>query len=71
MGSMSSVGVYCCDLRCRILGPVAFRKCLLARYGSVVAVPYHPDNSTAESMAVDIQAAVEAKTGLHLDSFRS
>ena len=32
---------------------------------------YNPDSSTADSMADDIQAAVEAKTGLPLDSFRS
>ena len=57
--------------RCRVSGSTAFRNQLLARYGTVLAIPYHPDISTAESMAGDIKAAVEAKTGLPLDSFRS
>ena len=57
--------------RCRVVGSATFRNQLLARYGTVVTIPYNPDSSTAESMAEDIRAAVEAKTGLPLDSFRS
>ena len=53
------------------MGHVAFRNQLLARYGTVVTIPYNPDSSTAENMADDIKAAVEARTGLPLDSFRS
>ena len=64
-------GGHHCDFSCRVLGPVAFRHQSLARYGTVVAVPFNPDDSTAASMADDIKAAVEAKTGLPLDSFRS
>ena len=56
---------------CRVLGHVTFRNKMLARYGTLVAIPYSPGNSTAESMAGDIKAAVEVKTGLPLDSFRS
>ena len=59
------------DLGCRLLDSAAFRSQLLTRHGTVVAIPYNPDISTAESMACDIKAAVEAKTGLPLDSFRS
>ena len=59
------------SLGCRVSGSTAFRNQLLARYGVVVTIPYNPDISTAESMAVDIKAAVEAKTGLPLASFRS
>ena len=41
---------------------------MLARYGTVVTVPYN-QGSSIESMAGDIKAAVEAKTGLPLGSF--
>ena len=58
-------------LWCSLLGHVAFRNQMLARYGTVVTIPYNPDMSNAEGMAGDIKAAVEAKTGLPLDSFRS
>ena len=54
----------------RVLGHVAFRLKMLERYGIVVTVPYNQGSSSAESMAGDIKAAVEAKTGLPLDSFR-
>ena len=61
----------CCryGLWCRVLGHVAFRNRLLARYGTVVAIPYNPGTSNVESMAVDIKAAVEAQAGLSLNSF--
>ncbi|KAL3146654.1 hypothetical protein ABBQ32_000882 [Trebouxia sp. C0010 RCD-2024] len=55
----------------RLLGEVAFRNKMLRRYGTVAIIFYNPDKSSAESMAGDIKAAVEAKTGLPLDSFRS
>ena len=58
-------------LVCRVIGHVAFRAEMLARYGTVVTVPYKQGSSSVESMAGDIKAAVEAKTGLPLDSFRS
>ena len=51
----------------RVIGHVAFRHKMLARYGTVVDVPYKQGSSSVESMAGDIKAAVEAKTG----SFRS
>ncbi|KAL3149829.1 hypothetical protein ABBQ38_013650 [Trebouxia sp. C0009 RCD-2024] len=54
----------------RVLGHVAFRNSMLARYGTVVTVPYSRGTSNAESMAGDIKALVEAKTGLPLDSFQ-
>ncbi|KAL3149748.1 hypothetical protein ABBQ38_013574 [Trebouxia sp. C0009 RCD-2024] len=54
----------------RLLGHVAFRNKMLEPYGTVVAIPYDPDTSSVESMAGAIKAAVEAKTGLPLDSFR-
>ena len=44
---------------------------MLQRYGTLVTVLYNPNKSDARSMADDIKAAVEAKTGLPLDSFRS
>ena len=56
---------------CRVLGHVAFTNQLLARYGTVVTITYNPESSTAKSMADDTKAAVEARTGLPLDSFRS
>ena len=56
---------------CRLLGQVAFRYKMLERYGPVVTVPYKQGSSSVEGMAGDIKAAVEAKTGLPLDSFRS
>ena len=65
----SSKGV--CSCLCRLAGSAAFRNQLLAGHGIVVTIPYNPDSSTAKSMAEDIKAAVEAKTGLPLDSFRS
>ena len=43
---------------------------MLARYGTFVTVRYNPNHSNVESMAGDIKAAVEAKTGLPLDAFR-
>ncbi|KAL3149830.1 hypothetical protein ABBQ38_013651 [Trebouxia sp. C0009 RCD-2024] len=55
----------------RVLGHVALRHQMLGRYGTVVTVPNNPDHSSVESMAGDIKAAVEARTGLPLDSFRS
>ena len=55
---------------CRLLGHVALRNTMLERFGTVVTVPYNPDSSSVESMAGAIKAAVEAKTGLPLDSFR-
>ncbi|KAL3149833.1 hypothetical protein ABBQ38_013654 [Trebouxia sp. C0009 RCD-2024] len=55
----------------RVLGHVSFRHQMLGRNGTVVTVPYDPDHSSVQSMAGDIKAAVEAKTGLPLDSFRS
>ena len=60
-----------CRCVCKVLGHVAFRNQLLVRYGTAVTIPYNPDSSTVESMAADMKAAVEAKTGLPLDSFRS
>ncbi|KAL3149832.1 hypothetical protein ABBQ38_013653 [Trebouxia sp. C0009 RCD-2024] len=36
---------------------------------SVTTIPCNPDKSSVESMAGDIKAAVEVKTGLPLDSF--
>ena len=54
----------------RLLGRVAFRHTMLGRYGTMVTVPYQRGSSSVESMAGDIRAAVEAKTGLPLDSFR-
>ena len=56
-------------LACRILGHVAFIYKMLARHGTVEFVPYNHTHS-AESLAGEIKAAVEAKTGLPLDSFR-
>ncbi|KAL3149842.1 hypothetical protein ABBQ38_013663 [Trebouxia sp. C0009 RCD-2024] len=55
----------------RLMGHVAFRNKMLGRYGTVVTSPYNSNHSSVESMAGDIKAAVEAKTGLPLDSFRS
>ncbi|KAL3149784.1 hypothetical protein ABBQ38_013610 [Trebouxia sp. C0009 RCD-2024] len=55
---------------CRLLGHVAFRLKMLGRYGTVVTVPYKQGRSSMESMAGAIKEAVEAKTGLPLDSFR-
>ena len=57
-------------LVCRLLGRAAFRHKMLARYGTVVTVPYN-QGSSIESMAGDIKAAVEAKTGLPLNAFRA
>ncbi|KAL3149778.1 hypothetical protein ABBQ38_013604 [Trebouxia sp. C0009 RCD-2024] len=54
----------------RLLGRVAFKNKILGRHGTVVTVPYKQGNSSVESMADAIKAAVEAKTGLPLDSFR-
>ncbi|KAL3149827.1 hypothetical protein ABBQ38_013648 [Trebouxia sp. C0009 RCD-2024] len=54
----------------RLLGHVDFRNKMLGRYGTVVTIPYNPNHSSVESMAGAIKAAVEAKTGLPLDSFR-
>ncbi|KAL3149818.1 hypothetical protein ABBQ38_013640 [Trebouxia sp. C0009 RCD-2024] len=54
----------------RVLGHVAFKNKMLRRYGTVVTMPYDPEKSSVESMAGHIKAAVEAKTGLPLDSFR-
>ena len=72
MGSRSPIALLChSDLCCRVVGSAAFRKRFLERYDTVVAVPYNPDISTAKSMAGDIKAAVEARTGLPLDSFCS
>ena len=56
-------------LLCRLLGRAAFRQEMLARYGTVVSVLYNK-GSSVDSMAGDIKAAVEAKTGLPLDAFR-
>ena len=56
-------------LVCRLLGRAAFRHKMLARYGTVVIVIFKQGSSSVESMAGDIKAAVEAKTGLPLDSF--
>ena len=60
------------DMRgvCRLLGHVAFRLRMLGRYGTVVTVAYSPGKSNVESMAGAVKAAVEAKMGLPLDSFR-
>ena len=58
-------------LECRLLGHVVFRNSMLGQYGTVVTVPYKQGSSTASSMAVDIRAAVEARTGLPLEAFRS
>ena len=55
---------------CRLLGSVAFRHKMLGCYGTVVTVPYQQGSSSVESMAGAIKAAVEAKTGLPLNSFR-
>lgn len=55
---------------CRAVGHAAFRNKLLERYGTVVTIPYKSDNTTVKSMARDIKAAVQAMTGLPLDSFR-
>ena len=44
---------------------------MLERYGTVVMVPYQQGSSSASSMAADIRAAVEARTGLPLEAFRS
>lgn len=54
----------------RLLGHVALRNKMLEPFGTVVTIPYYPDSSSVASMAIDIEAAVEAKTGLPLDSFR-
>ncbi|KAL3149780.1 hypothetical protein ABBQ38_013606 [Trebouxia sp. C0009 RCD-2024] len=54
----------------RLLGRVAFRNKMLGRYGSVVTIPYKHGRGSVESMVGAIKAAVEAKTGLPLDSFR-
>ena len=48
---------------------MAFRAKMLARHGTVVDIPYSQASSSVESMAGDVKAAVEAKTGLLLDSF--
>ena len=64
-----SAHLYAC-VCCRVLGHVAFRNKMLARYGTFVTVRYNPNHSNVESMAGDIKAAVEAKTGLPLDAFR-
>ena len=55
---------------CRLLGHVVFRHEMLGRYGTLVTVPYKLESSSVESMAGAIKAAVEAKTGLPLHSFR-
>ena len=59
-----------CLLLCRLLGHVAFRMKMLERCGTVVTISYNPDHSNTKRMAGAIKAAVEAKTGLPLDSFR-
>ncbi|KAL3149790.1 hypothetical protein ABBQ38_013616 [Trebouxia sp. C0009 RCD-2024] len=51
-----------------LLGHVALKLEMLGHYGTVMTVCYDPGHSNAESMAGDIKAAVEAKTGLPLDS---
>ena len=55
---------------CRKMGHVGLRLRLLKQHGMVIAVPYWQGSSTPESMAVDITAALKAKTGLPIDSFR-
>ncbi|KAL3149746.1 hypothetical protein ABBQ38_013572 [Trebouxia sp. C0009 RCD-2024] len=55
---------------CRALGHAAFRSTMLARYGTVVTVPYKPANTNVKRLAHVVKEAVEAKTGLPLDSFR-
>ena len=57
-------------LSCRLLGHVAFRLEMLGWHGTVVTVPYKQGRSSVESMAGAIKAAVEAKTGLPLHTFR-
>ena len=54
---------------CRLLGHLTFRHEMLGRYGTVVAVPLKLGDRSVESMADSIKAAVEAKTGLPLESF--
>ncbi|KAL3149853.1 hypothetical protein ABBQ38_013674 [Trebouxia sp. C0009 RCD-2024] len=61
---------YITNIPSRFLGHVVFRNEMLGRYGTVVTVPYDPDRSSVEIIAGGIKAAVEAKTGLPLDSFR-
>ena len=48
-------GVHHCDISCRVLGPVAFTQQSLARYGTVVAVPYNPDNSLQRAWQVTLR----------------
>lgn len=57
-----------CAPVCRLTGRAAFRHAMLGRYGTVVTISYNPDSSI-KSMADDLQAATEAKTGLPLKSF--
>ncbi|KAL3146576.1 hypothetical protein ABBQ32_000816 [Trebouxia sp. C0010 RCD-2024] len=53
----------------RALGHAAFRSKMLARYGTVVTVPYKPANTNVKRLAHVVKEAVEGKTGLPLDSF--
>ena len=62
------LGCDLCVLVHRLWGHVAFRNNMLGQYGHVVTVSY---KSNPGSMAGDIRAAVEAKTGLPLDCFCS
>ncbi|KAL3149791.1 hypothetical protein ABBQ38_013617 [Trebouxia sp. C0009 RCD-2024] len=58
------------NMRNRPLGTAVSRLKMLGRYSTVVNVPYKQGRSSVESMAGAIKTAVEAKTGLPLDSFR-
>ena len=54
---------------CRLVGQVVFRNKMLGQYGTVVTVPYSPEDRGTDCMAADIKAALEAKTGLPLNAF--